>query len=41
MKSLNKVRIYQNLKKWYMSLGLKGNAGVVCMPKLDWSFSTI
>ena len=35
MKSLNKVKDISELKKWYMSLGLKGNAGVVCMPKLD------
>ena len=35
MKSLNKVKDISELKKWYMSLGLKGNAGVICMPKLD------
>lgn len=35
MKSLNKVKSMAELKKWYQSLGLNGNTGVVCMPKFD------
>lgn len=35
MKSLNKVKSITELKKWYQSLGLNGNTGVVCMPKFD------
>ena len=35
MKSLNKVKSVQDLKKWCQSIGLKTQSQVVCMPKFD------
>lgn len=35
MKSLNKVKSVNDLKKWFTSLGLNGNTELVLMPKFD------
>lgn len=35
MKSLNKVKSFADLKKWWQSLGINDNSQLVCMPKFD------